>query len=167
LNDKHGEEVLMKRIIAVTLLLSTFVLQSPAQSIDKFYDNAKIRKDLALTDKEVKDLHDVWSTTQQDIQVATADRDLKTAELKRLLVEPKVNMIAVQKTLREAMDIEYKLRLAQVERTVKSREILGEERWARMRTCLRTLRGRVRRNDGADPREDRRFRMAPPRHTTK
>ena len=147
----------MKHLLIAMVLISGILLSAVAQENGQFFESARIQKDLALTDTEVKNLRELWDSSQNAIKVINADRDVKASELKRLLVETKVDMNAVQKTLREAMDLEYKLRLAQIERTVKARDILGEERWARLQRYLRDLKGRARINgtrrwrDGKEP----------------
>jgi hypothetical protein len=162
----------MKRMIIAAVLLTGLAAAAMAQDIDRFFDNAKVRKELNLTDKEVLDLQKVWDDSQKSIQVANADRDVKASELKRLLLESPVNMNAVQKSLRDAMDIEYKIRLAQIERVVKAREILGEKRWADVQRYIRGLTMRMRQNrdergpDGNGPdRPNRPRNMMPPRNT--
>lgn len=145
----------MKRICITLLVLIVCVGYTQAQDIDKFFNNARIRQDLALTDKEVNDLRDAWAAGQKAIQIADADREVKASELKRLLLDPKVDMAAVQKTLHEGMELEYKVRMAQIERTIKAREILGPERWARLQKYLRGLRARARTNTNPRTRDNR------------
>jgi len=70
------------------------------------------------------------------------------------MLEPKVNMPAIQKILRESLEIEYKTRLLAIERMVKAREILGAERWARLHTLIRGLRGRMNRKNGMGRNDD-------------
>jgi len=161
----------MKRLFIAAALLTGLAVAAFAQDIDRFFDNAKVRKELNLTDKEVQDLQKVWDDSQKQIQVANADRDVKASELKRLLLESPVNMTAVQKSLRDAMDIEYKIRLAQIDRAVKAREILGEKRWADAQRYLRGMMMRMRNNrddrgpDGNGPNRPSRPRsMMPPKN---
>ncbi len=137
----------MKRLLIAAALLTGIAVAAVAQDIDRFFDNAKVRKQLNLTDQEVKDLQKAWDDAHQQLQVANADRDVKASELKRLLLENPVNMNAVQKTLREATDIEYNIRLAQINLALKIKGILGDRRWADVQKYLRGVRMRMRNGD--------------------
>jgi hypothetical protein len=156
----------MKRLMIVAVLLAGLSATAMAQDIDRFFDNPKVRQQLSLTDKEVQDLQKIWDDAHQQIQLANADRDVKASELKRLLLENPVNMASVQKTLRDAMDIEYRIRLAQVDMAVKMKALLGDKRWADVQRYARALRNRVRnlRRDDRGPDGRAPNRPNPPRN---
>ena len=137
----------MKRLMIAAALLAGIAVAAVAQDIDRFFDNARVRTQLNLTDQEVKDLQKAWDDSHQQLQLANADRDVKASELKRLLLENPVNMGSVQKTLRDAMDIEYNIRLAQINLALKIKGILGDKRWADVQKYLRGLRMRMRAQD--------------------
>ena len=141
----------MKRILVGMILIAGCIVPMSAQDTgsEKVFADERVKKDLSLSEKEIKELQELWGNTNREIQVANADRNIKASELKRLLVEKNVDMNAVKKTLREAMELEYKVRLMQIERILQTKKILGEERWARLQTYMRRLRGRKRMpNDG-------------------
>ena len=154
----------MKRLLIAAALLAGVSFAAMAQDIDRFFANDRARKQLNLTDQEVQALQKAWDDTHQKLQIAKADRDLKAAELKRLLLENPVNMNAVQKSLREAMDVEYAIRLAQIELAVKMKDILGDKRWADVQRYLRGLRMRLRSpdRDGRGPNRRNAPRNSPP-----
>jgi hypothetical protein len=145
----------MKKLILIGALIVGVIAVAAAQDIDKLFSNDKVREQLALNDKEINQLKDIWQGTEKDIQVAKADQDIKASELKRLLLEEKVNMNAVQKTLREAMDLEYTMRLLQIERVVKAKDILGDKRWADLERIMRMAKRRDMEKNGPGPGPDR------------
>jgi hypothetical protein len=160
----------MRRLMIAGLLLTGLIVTAAAQDIDRLFDNDKVRQDLSLTDKEVQDLKNLWNDTQKQMELARADREVRASELKRLLLETPVNMSAVQKSLRDAMDVEYRLRLAQIDRAVKAKEILGDKRWADLQKMMRGLAGRMRgmnrdnRRPNAPNGPNRPRNMQPPRN---
>jgi hypothetical protein len=157
----------MKRLMIAAVLLAGVAVAAVAQDMNRFFDNARVRKQLNLTDQEVQALQKAWDDAHQKIQLANADKGVKAAELKRLLLATPVDMNAVQKTLRDAMDVEYAIRLAQIELAIQIKGILGDKRWADAQRYLRGLRARMRNfdRDGRGPNRRNNPRNAnPPRN---
>jgi len=132
----------MKKLLVVLLLLAGAASAVFSQDLDRFFNNERVQRELNLTDQEKKQLIDTWDSADRVIQVARADLDVKTAEIKRLLMEEKVDTAKVEKNLREAMEIELRIRLAQINRMIKAKEILGSGRWATLEGYLRSQMGR-------------------------
>lgn len=141
---------MVKRVLSALLLVFLAVAVAAAQDIERLLENEKLREQLALKENEIRELAALWKQTQREIQLATADREVAASELRRLLLDEKIDMVAVKKTLREGMEIEYRIRLLEIERAVKAREILGERRWAQMQSMLRNLAQR-KKQEADDP----------------
>lgn len=54
------------------------------------------------------------------------------ARMTRLMLEERVNRQEVEKTLRQSMELELRMRMIQAERNIRLKEMLGPERWATM-----------------------------------
>lgn len=54
------------------------------------------------------------------------------ARMTRLMLEERVNRQEVEKTLRQSMELELRMRMIQAERNIRLKEMLGPERWANM-----------------------------------
>ncbi len=54
------------------------------------------------------------------------------ARMTRLMLEERVNRQEVERTLRQSMELEFRMRMIQAERNIRLKEMLGPERWANM-----------------------------------
>ncbi len=54
------------------------------------------------------------------------------ARMTRLMLEERVNKQEVERTLRQSMELEFRMRMIQAERNIRLKEMLGPERWANM-----------------------------------
>ncbi|RPJ05104.1 MAG: hypothetical protein EHM28_12765 [Spirochaetaceae bacterium] len=127
----------MKKILLAVLLLTGFLATGFSQELDRFFNNEKLAQELTLTEKEKTALLSLWEETEKTTRMARADLEIKTAELKRILMEDKVNQNQAEKVLREAMELEFRIRLAQISRMIKAKEILGASRWAILERFMR------------------------------
>jgi hypothetical protein len=140
----------MKKILLTVLIATVVVGMAAAQDYGRFFENQKVRDQLSLTDKEIQDLTSIWDSNEKAMQVARADREVKASELKRLLLEDKVDMNKIQKALRDGMELEYQMRLLEIQSFVKAKEILGEKRWASLHKLLRDYMEKHRGMDRGD-----------------
>jgi len=104
--------------------------------------NAQVLKKLGFTDSEINGLIKIQEDTQRVIVNARAELDIYKAELKKLLLSPDVNMKDVEKILKDSMNWELKLRMAQIKQQVDSRKLVGEKKWVRLVRYTQRLRAK-------------------------
>ena len=132
------------------LLLFIAIPLFAQQQMDIMDINAKALKRLGFSAGEIKKITKIYEETQKTVMNARAEIDIYRAELKKLLLNPNVDMKEVEKLLKKSLEWELKMRLAQIEREVKIRKLVGDRKWARLVQYFRRLRlksieaGRVR-----------------------
>jgi hypothetical protein len=103
----------------------------PADPRRDFSDPQLVRH-LELTPLETARLQSIHQEAERAIREARLELDIYRARIKRVLFQRKVDLEVVERLLRESMDWELRARLAEVVREVRGRELLGDERWARL-----------------------------------
>ncbi len=71
---------------------------------------------------------------EQEGELARVRAELREmqARMARLMLEERVNRQEVERTLRQSMELELRMRMIQAERNIRLKEMLGPERWAGM-----------------------------------
>ena len=145
----------MKRRLPVLLLVGAGAALGFGQALD----NPRIVERLKLTPAEVTRLEEIRERTGRTVKEARLEMQVLQARLKRLLFGSAVDLKEVEGLLRQAMEWELKLRMAQVTGQVEARRLLGDERWQRLNALTRErdrLRDRDRDPAGAGGRVTRR-----------
>ncbi|GEM_PF-2762709 len=136
-----------KRVYVTAILIVLFVMATiSVYSQTQAELNEQVLTRLGFTDDEIKGLMAIQEETQKTIVLAKAEMDIYRAELKKLLLNPDVNMKDVEKILRQSMEWELKMRLAQIKREVESRKLVGDKKWARLVQYLRKVAQRKKLN---------------------
>lgn len=141
----------MKKILFIILFTIFITTLASSQIWDLIWENDQLRIKLGLTEDEIKQLQHIFEQAEEVIRLANADLQIKRAEMERLLMDKQVDLKTVEKILRQAMELELKIRLAQITREVKAKQILGEKRWAqinrKVRSMLKERRERMEQNE--------------------
>ena len=82
-------------------------------------------------------LQELDSSARAATREARVELEIVTARLKRALLPAEPRMREVEELLREAMDWEFRIRLAEIRRQVRIRQVLGDERYTRIRELVR------------------------------
>ena len=96
------------------------------------WDNPELLKRLDVGDEEIEKIRVIFEETEKAIREARLEIDILKAQLRKLLFQEQVNMREVERLLRQSLDWELKERLAQIERQVELRNLLGDEKFARL-----------------------------------
>jgi len=131
----------MKKIIIVALLTCFLAAAGFAQD----FNNPQIIEKLGLTQQQVEKLTLIYEEAEKIIREARLDIDIERAQLKKLLFESTVDLRQVERRLKSILDLEYKLRLAEITREVKARKVIGDKEWARLTQMIRARREAVAR----------------------
>ena len=141
----------MKKIIIVSLLTAFLAAAGFAQA----FNNPQIMEKLGLTQEQVIQLTSIYEEAQKTIREAQLDIDIQKAELKKLLFQSNVDLKQVERRLKSILDLEYKLRLAEITREVKARKVIGDKEWAQLTQMIRNRREAVaRERRQPDPRSN-------------
>lgn len=104
--------------------------------------DGRIRVLAAMTgipEAQLKQAEKIYQDAQQEMKTDQAEIDVRKAELTRALIDEKPNMTNVQDLLHQGLDWEYKLRLAQIQRDLRVRQLLGDTNWTEYRTAVQLL----------------------------
>ena len=130
-----------KKILIVVLL--TFFLAAAGFAQD--FNNPQVMEKLGLTQEQVTQLTRIHEEAQKIIRAAQLDINIERAQLKKLLFESNVDLRQVERRLKSILDLEYKLRLAEITREVKVRKVIGDKKWAQLTQMIRARREAVAR----------------------
>lgn len=92
---------------------------------------------LALSPEEAGAIGELTEGDARELELARAEIRELQARLARLMLDAKPDMKAIEKTVRQSLDAEYRIRMAQVRRNIALREILGDKRWAALSRLVR------------------------------
>ena len=98
-----------------------------------------------MTQQQVEQLESIYEEAQKTIREAQLDSDIERAQLKKLLFQSNVDLRQVERRLKSILDLEYKLRLAEITREVKARRVIGDKKWAQLTQMIRNRREAVAR----------------------
>jgi hypothetical protein len=102
---------------------------------------------LALSPEEAGTIGELTEGDARDLELARAEIRELQARLARLMLEAKPDMKAIEKTVRQSLDAEYRIRMAQIRRNIALREILGDKRWAALSRLVRASALLTRKGD--------------------
>jgi len=123
----------MKRSVC---LLALFLLAGGLAFSMEDYETPFLKR-LNFTDEEISRLVDMQQEAQAVILRAQAEVDVYRAQIKKALLASNPNLKEIEKLLREAMEWEIKIRMAEIEKEIKARSLLGDKKWAMLVRALR------------------------------
>ncbi|MEE9306306.1 MAG: hypothetical protein V3V57_02115 [Spirochaetia bacterium] len=126
----------MRRLAVICLL--GLIAVGFAYSQD--WDNPQILKRLDLGEEEMANIREVFEKTEKEIREARLEIDILKAQLRKLLFQQQVNMHEVERLLRDSLEWEMKERMAQLQRQVQLRTLLGDTKYARLMETVETRR---------------------------
>ena len=85
---------------------------------------------LKLTPNELSSLEDIALSAYKTIGAAQAEISGDTADLTRQLLLHDVDIKSLEPIVRKSVNGEYKVRMANLDRQLKIRQLLGDGRWA-------------------------------------
>ena len=126
----------MRRLVVICLL--GLIAVGFAYSQD--WDNPQILKRLELGEEEIANIREVFEQTEKEIREARLEIDILKAQLRKLLFQQQVNMREVERLLRDSLEWEMKERMAQIQRQVQLRTLLGDTKYARLTETVEARR---------------------------
>jgi len=109
-------------------------------------------KALGLSDGEIQNLEDCVLGSYQLIVAARADVTSDRAILTRQLLLPNTSLKDLEPTVRHSIEAEMKIRMAEFDRQLKIRKLIGNKRWASLMDMATNLKKQTAPQD--DPVDD-------------
>jgi hypothetical protein len=113
------------------------------------WDNPQVLKRLELGEENMENIRGVFEQTEKEIREARLEIDILKAQLRKLLFQQQVNMREVERLLRDSLEWEMKERMAQIQRQVQLRTILGDAKYAKLMETVETRRRLQEENERA------------------
>jgi hypothetical protein len=135
----------VKRLILICLL----GLIALGFAYGQDWDNPQVLKRLELGEEEMENIRGVFEQTEKEIREARLEIDILKAQLRKLLFQQQVNMREVERLLRDSLEWEMKERMAQIQRQVQLRTILGDAKYARLMETVEARRRLQEENERA------------------
>jgi hypothetical protein len=135
----------VKRLILICLL----GLIALGFAYGQDWDNPQVLKRLELGEEEMENIRGVFEQTEKEIREARLEIDILKAQLRKLLFQQQVNMREVERLLRDSLEWEMKDRMAQIQRQVQLRTILGDAKYARLMETVEARRRLQEENERA------------------
>jgi hypothetical protein len=144
--------MILKRSFALACLAAAFLASPcsaqaqkaapPAQAPstapeDEQAQGEKAARKLGLQPKELDQIEKILDRNEEAIGKARAEIQILQARITRLLLEKEPSMDQVRALVKESLDWELQVRMAQIERQVAIRKVVGEERWAGVMQLMR------------------------------
>ena len=126
----------MKRVMLIVVL----GLLAVGFSYGQDWDNPELLERLDLDEGEVEKIREIFEQTEREIREARLEIDVLRAQLRKLLFEEQVNMREVERLLRQSLDWELKERMAQIQRQIELRQLLGDAKYARLTQAVERRR---------------------------
>jgi len=126
----------VRRLVVICLL----GLIAVGFAFSQDWDNPQILKRLDLGEEEIANIREVFEKTEMEIREARLEIDILKAQLRKLLFQQQVNMREVERLLRDSLEWEMKERMAQIQRQVQLRTLLGDTKYARLTETVEARR---------------------------
>jgi hypothetical protein len=131
----------MKRTVITLLLITAAAFFAQAQGFEDA--EVKLLEHFGLDAEEIEELQDTRFELEQKIQMAQAEINVYKAELAKLLISNKPDMKQIERLLRESIEWEIQIRLANIRRELAYRQALGDKNYARFVEAVKTMKRRA------------------------
>jgi len=87
-------------------------------------------KRLGLSDVQMQQVVETVRASMPELEKARAESRIVQAQLARLLLEDNPAKADLEKTVRQGLEWDFKIRMARIDRSLKLRAIVGKDQWA-------------------------------------
>jgi hypothetical protein len=119
------------------LVLLFFSVWAYADDSPPFFSQVK---SLSLSEGDLQNLEEVALAANQTIVRSRAEIISDRAVLTRQLLLPNVTLKDLEPTVRHSIEAELKIRLAELDRQLKIRRLIGDKRWAKLMELASALK---------------------------
>ncbi len=125
----------MKKKLLVFAIIVFTATGLAANTMDK-----KFQERYNLSDQQIEQIKKVQAESEEKKKQAESELKLQKAMLERELIQEKVDMKKVEKIMRDSLEYQLKIQMADIEKRVKTREIMGTENYDKMIKMLKNNR---------------------------
>lgn len=118
----------MKRTLS--FLLAFFLITA---GLYAFPYSADKLKEAGLNDQEIKKVEEIYLKYQNEKKKATAELNIIKAKIDKELIADNVNMTEVEKLMRESLEWKLKIEMANIQKRIELKKLLGENRLQKLR----------------------------------
>ncbi|MFP4441499.1 MAG: hypothetical protein ACLFST_00110 [Spirochaetia bacterium] len=94
---------------------------------------------LNVEDEDIEKAIEIHREAAETIEIAKNKQAILKTKLKYDLMDPQVDMEEVEQLLRDTLEWELKIQMAQIERDLELRNLFGDDIWARMNIVNRSF----------------------------
>lgn len=133
----------MKRTLALIFVFGIIgaiaFAQEPTPKFPPEPEEAAMQR-LGISEEKIQSFRRITEETVEKVRTAEAEVEIAKAQLKRMLIDSRVDLTEVEKLLRQAMEWELQIRLAQITREVKTRQLLGERQYRLLMLAMERIK---------------------------
>ncbi len=123
----------MRRFLLPLALMALVAVGGFAQSYSQ-----QLLKGLGLTDSQITQILSIQDTAQATLARDRAQLRVATAQVAAMLVDQNVAVADVEKGVRAANEWEVQIRMAQIQRELSIRKLIGDAKWRELVRAVRT-----------------------------
>jgi len=123
----------MRRFLLPLALMALVAAGAFAQGYSQ-----QLLKGLGLNDSQITQILSIQDATQATLAKDRAQLRVATAQVAAMLVDQNVAMADVEKAVRAANEWEVQIRLAQIQRELSIRKLIGDSKWRELVRAVRT-----------------------------
>lgn len=102
--------------------------------------NQNVFRQLDFTLEEIEKMEDIQDASISIIRPAQAEVNVIKQKLTRLMLRSEVDLVEIEKLLRQSLQWELEIRMAQITQQVEIRKVVGDTRWAIMLRAAQILK---------------------------
>jgi len=141
----------MKKLLIVLLLSGCAALALFAEDVPKDKPKARVEsakpesgvrrfEALKFSEEELTALEKTAAKFRDRLQLNRAEIDILRAQTGKLLLSKQVDLEQIRVLVKKSLEFELDIRMAEIERQIDLRKLLGDERWAVLSRHLRELK---------------------------
>jgi Spy/CpxP family protein refolding chaperone len=134
----------MKKIVLFALSLTFTAAVASGQAMD----NKQMLRRLGLTDDQINQFTVIQQQAQPGIHAAQQDMRAAQKQLAQLILDAKADPKEIERLVHAATDAEARVRIAQIEREMAVRQLIGDRKWQKLVVYLRLRRELLRTESG-------------------
>jgi Spy/CpxP family protein refolding chaperone len=134
----------MKKMVLFLLALTFTAAVASGQAMD----NKQMLRRLGLTDDQISQFTVIQQEAQPEIRASQQDVRAAQKQLAQLLLDSKADPKEIERLVHAATDAEARVKIAQIEREMAVRQLIGDRKWQKLQVYLRLRRELLRTESG-------------------
>jgi len=131
------------RILLISMAL-LFLFSFPSFADDEGKEILKTLTKIKLTEEEMEEIQTVVQTHVNTVKIPKAELEIVRAQLTRELIVDDPDMDTVEELVKEGLEWEGNIRIAEIKRELAMKKLLGNRKWALMKRTNRLMKERMK-----------------------